>query len=74
MISLYQFFFIKIDKEIFSKKKIHHCPNFIPPGSEMKLFKVAACELLNTLKQEKNLIYLMEDYNMVSLQNAWMGF
>ena len=30
----------------------------------MKLFNDAFCELLNTMKQEKNLIYLMGDYNI----------
>ena len=30
----------------------------------MKLFKNAFCELLNTMKQENNLIYLMGDYNI----------
>ena len=30
----------------------------------MKLFNDAFCELLNTMKQENNLIYLMGDYNM----------
>ena len=30
----------------------------------MKLFNDAFCELLNTMKQEHNLIYLMGDYNI----------
>ena len=30
----------------------------------MKLFNDAFCELLNTMKQENSLIYLMGDYNI----------
>ena len=57
--------FIEIDKEISNKySKITIAVIYRPPGSEMKLFNDAFCELLNTMKQENNLIYLMGDYNI----------
>ena len=57
--------FIKIDKDIFDKKKIIIIAViYRSPGSDMKLFNEIFYESLNKIKKENSLIYLMGDYNI----------
>ena len=57
--------FIEIDKDIFDKKKnIIMAVIYRPPGSDIKVFNEIFYELLNKIKKENNLIYLIGDYNI----------
>ena len=57
--------FIEIEKDIFDKKNnIIIAVIYRPPGSDIKVFNEIFYELLNKIKTENNLVYLMGDYNV----------
>ena len=61
--------FIKIDKDIFDKKKIIIIAVIDrPPGSDMKLFNEIFYESLNKIKKENSLIYLMG----ITISTSWI--
>ena len=60
-----EFIFVEIKKEIFQQSKnIIIAVIYRPPGTDLKAFNDDVNELLNALKKENKLFYLMGDYKI----------
>ena len=61
---LCEYIFVEIEKEIFQQSKnIVIAVIYCPPGTDLKAFSDAMHDLLNAIKRENKIFYLMGDYN-----------
>ena len=62
---LCEYIFVEIEKEIFQQSKnIVIAVIYRPPGTDLKAFSDAMHDLLNAIKRENKIFYLMGDYNI----------
>ena len=62
---LCDYIFVEIEKEIFQQSKnIVIAVIYRQPGTDLKAFSDAMHDLLNAIKKEKKIFYLMGDYNI----------